>query len=122
MAFPKGQPNPNAGRPPGSINGATQKARVAIAAFVDNNAERLNGWLDAIALESPKDAFDCFMKVVDYHIPKIQRMVVAGDPDAPLQSQLTVAHLINVLPDGTKEKLRQALEKEPLLLEQEKTK
>ena len=73
MAHPKGVPNPNAGRPPGSPNKATLNGREAIAAFVDGNTERLNGWLDQIAAESPKDAFNCFMSVVEYHIPKLQR-------------------------------------------------
>lgn len=61
------------GRPKGSPNKATTQAREAIAFFVEGNVERLNGWLDDIAAESPKDAFDRFMSVVEYHIPKLAR-------------------------------------------------
>lgn len=64
--------NPN-GRPRGVPNKATTAAREAIALFVEGNVERLNGWLDDIAEESPKDAFNCFMDVVEYHIPKLAR-------------------------------------------------
>lgn len=64
--------NPN-GRKKGVPNKATTNAREAIAGFVEGNTERLNGWLDDIAAESPKDAFTCFMSVIEYHIPKLQR-------------------------------------------------
>lgn len=73
----KGQPkgstgNPN-GRPKGTPNKATTQAREAIAQFVEGNVDRLTGWLDRIADDDPKDAFNAFMSVVEYHIPKLQR-------------------------------------------------
>lgn len=71
-------PPPGKGRPPGSANKATIQAREAIALFVEDNVERLNGWLDDIAAESPKDAFDRFMSVVEYHIPKLARSELTG--------------------------------------------
>lgn len=64
---------PGPGRPKGLPNKATSQAREAIAKFVEGNVDRLNGWLDDIALESPKEAFDRFMDVVEYHIPKLAR-------------------------------------------------
>lgn len=57
----------------GVPNKATMQAREAIAMFVEGNVDRLNGWLDAIAEQSPQAAFDRFMSVVEYHIPKLQR-------------------------------------------------
>lgn len=61
------------GRAKGVTNKATTTAREAIATFVDGNADRLVGWLDQIAVDSPKDAFNAFMSVVEYHIPKLAR-------------------------------------------------
>lgn len=80
-------------RPKGSVNKATKAGREAIAKFVDGNANRLQGWLDAIAKDEkhgPKVAFDCFMDVVEYHIPKLARTEVAGDPDNPLKTSIEV--------------------------------
>lgn len=57
----------------GVPNKATQEAREAIAMFVDGNADKLENWLEQIAADNPKDAFNCFMSVVEYHIPKLQR-------------------------------------------------
>lgn len=64
--------NPN-GRPKGKPNKATTQAREAISMFVEGNVDRLTGWLDDIAIDNPKDAFNCFMSVVEYHIPKLSR-------------------------------------------------
>lgn len=78
MGMPKGRTgNPN-GRPVGAVNKSTAMAREAIAAFVDGNADRLTGWLDQIAEDNPKAAFDCFMSVVEYHIPKLARTELSG--------------------------------------------
>lgn len=86
----------NAGRPPGTPNKATAAGREAIAAFVDGNAERLNRLLDKIEFgivddngkcivpPDPKGAFAAFASVVEYHIPKLARTELAGDPAAPL--------------------------------------
>lgn len=63
-------------------------AREAIAAFVDGNAERLSGWLDQIAEESPQKAFDAFMSVVEYHVPKLQRVDLGNADGKPLEVTL----------------------------------
>lgn len=87
----KGGKREGAGRPEGSTNKATQSAREAIAGFVEGNVERLNGWLDAIAQESPKDAYNCFMSVVEYHIPKLARQELTTPPGQPIQITLSEA-------------------------------
>lgn len=62
-----------AGRPKGSSNKSTELARTAIARFVDNNTERLQGWLDEIAQDNPEKAFACVKDLLEYHVPKLQR-------------------------------------------------
>jgi hypothetical protein len=69
------------GRAAGTSNKTTILAREAIALFVDGNAHRLAGWLDQIAedpKQGPKAAFDCFMDVVEYHVPKLARTELTG--------------------------------------------
>lgn len=72
MAFQKGHEK-KGGRQRGVANKATLNAKQAIADFVDGNSDRLVGWLDRIAEDNPKEAFQCFMSVVEYHIPKLAR-------------------------------------------------
>lgn len=92
------------GRTKGEPNKATADARAAIALFVNRNAPRLQGWLDAIAdgVEGPPEkdeetgnevktyliepdpqkAFELFQSVIEYHVPKLARSEVAVDPTA----------------------------------------
>jgi hypothetical protein len=86
------------GRQAGTPNKTTNEARQAIALFVDKNAHRLTSWLDKVAdgiqneegeyivPPNPAKAFDMFQSVVEYHVPKLARMEVAGDPDNPLMA------------------------------------
>ena len=104
-------PKKGPGRPPGTPNKATADARQAIAQFVDGNAHRLTEWLDRVAdgvkievehpetgeIEdkyivppNPAKAFDMFQSVVEYHIPKLARTEVAGDPKNPLEVDVHV--------------------------------
>lgn len=97
--MPKGhkgaKKTPGSGRQKGATNKATQNAREAIAAFVDNNAHRLEGWLDQIATKDPKQAFDCFQSVVEYHIPKLART----EGTMEHKGQLTITKIESVIVD-----------------------
>lgn len=89
MGFRKGHEK-KGGRAVGTPNIATRDARKAIAAFVDGNAHRLVEWLDEVAAENPAKAFELFQSVIEYHVPKLQRTEVAGDPNNPLKAHLEV--------------------------------
>lgn len=73
MVFSPGISGNPAGKPLGATNKATGRAREAIAQFVNDNAPRLLEWLDRIAKDNPKAAFEAYMSVVEYHIPKLAR-------------------------------------------------
>jgi len=86
------------GRGKGTPNKATVGARHAIALFVEGNAHRLTEWLDKVASGDPENdmkpnpakAFELFQSVVEYHIPKLARSEVVGDPDNPLKTSIEV--------------------------------
>ena len=76
------------GRTIGTPNKSTAKAREAIAAFVDGNAHQLQLWLEQIAVDEkygPKVAFDCFMSVAEYHVPKLARQEHVGADNGPIE-------------------------------------
>lgn len=74
------------GRKAGTPNRATANAREAIAKFVDGNADRLQGWLDAIAeSDGQQAAFDCFTALLEYHVPKLARTEHTGPGGGALQ-------------------------------------
>lgn len=77
-----------AGRPKGVPNKTTTAARAAIASFVDGNAERIQGWLDEIYAEKgAQAAWDCFVDLVEYHVPKLARTELTGLNGAPIVVQ-----------------------------------
>jgi hypothetical protein len=76
------------GRAVGTPNKSTAKAREAIAAFVDGNAHLLQTWLEEIATDErygPKTAFECFMAVAEYHVPKLARTEHTGVDNSPIE-------------------------------------
>jgi len=72
------------GRGKGTPNKATLAAREAIAKFVNDNAHRLQEWLDKIAADDPERAFTLFQSVIEYHVPKLARSELTGAGGAPL--------------------------------------
>ena len=86
--FGKGNP----GKPKGATNKTTRLAKEAIATLVDGNAERLQGWLDQIAIKKgPEAAFKCFTDLLEYHVPKLARTELVGDDGGPVVLTLSNA-------------------------------
>ena len=71
--FKKGQSGNPTGKPKGTANKSTAKAREAIAMRVDENAYKMMAWLEEIAAENPTEAFKLLTSVIEYHIPKLSR-------------------------------------------------
>lgn len=78
------------GRVKGTPNRSTALAREAIAQFVDNNSDRLQGWLDAIAADKgPEAAFKCFADLLEYHVPKLARTEHTGSDNGPVKIEVS---------------------------------
>ena len=100
--FAPGKSGNPSGRPPGIVDKRVSTAREAIARFVDDNAPRLLEWLDRIAEDNPKAAFEAYMSVVEYHIPKLARSEIENKMSIsfePLVIERTApAEMIDVTP------------------------
>ena len=83
--FKKGEKKINQGKRGPSKS--TLLAKQAIAQFADDNADRMQQWLDDVAADpkhGPKVAFDMLMGVMEYHLPKLARTEVTGANGGPV--------------------------------------
>ena len=71
--------DPRAGRPKGVPNKATADVRAALAQFAEGNVEKLQKWLDRIAKNDPAKAADIYLRVLEYHVPKLSRTELSGE-------------------------------------------
>jgi hypothetical protein len=97
------------GRIAGVPNKVTADARTAIAKFVNDNAHRLQSWLDVIANGKPEvdeagdpipgkyavkpdpaHAFELFQSVIEYHVPKLARSEHVGDGGGPVKHEVHI--------------------------------
>jgi hypothetical protein len=81
------------GRAKGTPNKVTAEVREAIAEFAEANVGRLQTWLDTVAAKDPGKAAELFVKVLDYHIPKLARTEVKEE-----STQRTQIHRIVLVP------------------------
>src|SRR6516164_6335425 len=65
------------GRRRGTPNRVTADVRQAIAAFAQNNVHRLQEWLDRIAEDDLAKAADIYLRLLEYHVPKLERVEIA---------------------------------------------
>ena len=79
------------GRSKGTPNKATRQVREAIAEFAEGNIDRLQGWLDDIAADDPSKAADLFLKLLEYHVPKLGRVEHSGPngDSIPVKAEVT---------------------------------
>jgi len=67
-------------------NKSTKNAREAIGRFVDGNADRLQEWLDEVHdRDGPRAAFQCFLDLIEYHVPKLNRTQLVGNEEGPVE-------------------------------------
>jgi hypothetical protein len=79
MAFKKGEVTNPKGRAKGAVNKTTSKVREAIAIFAESNVDKLQVWLDRIAVDDPKSAASLYKDIIEYHIPKLARTETAHE-------------------------------------------
>lgn len=80
----KGTPGPGRGK--GTPNRSTVLVREAIAVAAEASAPKIQAWLDAI--EDPSKRMDCFLKMIEYHIPKLGRVEHTGADGGAMMVQI----------------------------------
>ncbi len=113
----KKPPSAGRGRKKGEINKVTRDVRLAIAMIAEKNAHKLDAWLTRVGKRNPAQAIDLYLRMIEYHIPKLSRQEIVKPPSGPPRildsSQLTAEQ---------REQLRLMLaQSDPALLEQQPT-
>lgn len=75
----------------GIPNRATADVRAAIALVAESTAPRIQEWLDAI--EDPGKRFDLYLKMLEYHVPKLGRVEHTGNDGGPLEVRIVRYHV-----------------------------
>ena len=81
-AFKKGEKRPNQGKR--GPNKATLEVRQAIAQLAESSAPKVEEWLSLVAADDPAKAMDLWLKMIEYHIPKLARTEVTGKDGGPV--------------------------------------
>ena len=82
------------GRPPGSPNKVNAEFRDTVRRLLEDNANNVGRWLKLVAegdgtdsgKPDPAKALDLMAKLAEFAAPKLGRVEVVGDPDAPVQT------------------------------------
>lgn len=57
----------------GTPNKVTTEAKECFQLLVENNAPRLQQWIDEVAKDNPAKALDLFLRMAEFVVPKLQR-------------------------------------------------
>jgi hypothetical protein len=74
---------------------AVTRMRWAMTQLIEDNAEKVQGWIDAVAMvDGPKDALDIYIKLLEFAVPKLSRAEVSVEDGGKTHTaQLTMAEL-----------------------------
>jgi hypothetical protein len=93
-----GRPGP--GRPRGVPNQVTRDTREAFRLLVEDNADRLQGWLDRVGTKNPAKAAEILVKLAEFIVPRLARTEVIASPLIGADvSNLTSEQGYNILRD-----------------------
>ena len=88
MPFAKGN-KLSKGRPRGKLNRSTEQAKLTLARIADEGLDNLKKDLQEIREKDPIKAAELYLKILEYIIPKQQRVEVRGEIEQKIQ-QITV--------------------------------
>ena len=81
MPFEKGESGNPSGRPKGSKNRSTKAMKKALSELIDDNLDNMSDWLNEMAKDDPKAAFQCMLSLMEFHMPKMSRVTFVDDKE-----------------------------------------
>jgi len=84
MPFAKGN-KLSKGRPRGKLNRSTEQAKLTLARIADEGLDNLKKDLQEIRQKDPVKAAELYLKILEYIIPKQQRVEVKGEIEQKIQ-------------------------------------
>ena len=76
------------GRAKGVPNKATADVRATIALIAERNVEKLETWLTEVGANDPAKAADLYLRMIEYHIPKLSRAEHSGPNGSAIPTTL----------------------------------
>ena len=73
------------GRPKGTPNKLTRDTREAITRLAEATVDQVAEWFNTIAANDPAKALELWLKMLEYHIPKLARTEMTGRDGGPMQ-------------------------------------
>lgn len=112
MPFVSGQSGNPAGRPKGSMNKSSQVLRESLSFLIEENLDKMNEWIDRIAEDDPRAAFQCMVSIMEFNIPKLTRAVIKEEKDDTANQPATEQLLANPSYQAILEEIRRGQEEE----------
>ncbi len=84
---------------------STGRVRYALSQLAQGNVERVQKWLDAIEIvDGPKAAFELYLKMIEYCVPKLSRTEVKVEDAAGnvAVAQLSIPDLQELIRQGVR--------------------
>lgn len=87
------------GRKKGAINKVTREVREVVARVAESTAPEIEQWLRVVANDDPGRALDLWLKMIEYHIPKLARTEMTGQGGGAVKHE----HDVSVRPVMSRE-------------------
>lgn len=71
MKFDKGHKKVG-GKQIGTVNKVTKDQRERAALIIDNNIEKMQGWINQVAAENPERAYKMVLDMFEFSLPKLK--------------------------------------------------
>lgn len=86
--MPRGGKREGSGRPKGKPNRVTREVREVLAEIAKRNAPAVEQWLAAAAEADPARGMELYLRMIEYHLPKLREVNITGLPVSAILAEL----------------------------------